>query len=89
MISESDFDSTQGVYVKAPQIRVVLRPVPNERYELWLVLHVPEGLEPNTVRLGRGSYDQKDATKMILNVYTSIAARFAFDGTADGSKSAH
>ena len=74
-------------YIDAPRIQIVLRPIPLERYEVWLVLYVPDGREPNTVRLGHDSYDRNGAVKMILDVYTSIGEQFAFDGTVTGSES--
>jgi hypothetical protein len=74
-------------FIDAPRIQVVLVPTrgQKERFELWLVLHVPDGRSPTTVKLGKETYDRDGAIKAILEVYTSIGERFAFEGTADGS----
>ena len=69
-------------YVAAPRIEVVLVPsttqAAQENYELWLILRVPDGKEPTTVRLGAGPYDRDAAVKAMLEVYTTIGEFHAF-----------
>jgi hypothetical protein len=70
--------------ILAPRIEVVLVPVEGKGedgpYELWLLIHVPDGKPPTTVRLAGGPYDGEQSIKAILAVYTSIGEHFAFPG---------
>ena len=75
-------------HVVAPRIEVVLVPA-DGRYEAWLVLHVPDGKDPKTVRIGRDTYDREAAVKLLLDVYTKVGEDFCFDGTAEGSSGKH
>jgi hypothetical protein len=76
-------------FIDAPRIQVVLVPTDHQkdRFELWLVLHVPDGKPPTTTRLGKDNYDRDGAIKAILDVYSNIGDRFGFEGTAEGSVS--
>jgi hypothetical protein len=53
-------------YVQAPRIEIVLVPdeqggisnKPSELFDIWCVLHVPDGKDPTTVRVDGGPYDR-------------------------------
>jgi hypothetical protein len=71
-------------YVFAPRIEVVLVPKNNrpkcKNFETWLVLHVPDGAEPTTVKLA-DTRKQKQSIEKILEIYTAIGEKFCFPGT--------
>ncbi len=70
--------------IAAPRIEVALTGnAENGPYEVWLVLHVPDGGPPTTVKLGGKDemiYSKGDAVQMLLDIYTEIGERHAFPG---------
>ena len=64
-------------YIDAPRSEVILKPAGQERYETWLVLRVPDGKPPTTVRLD-GPNDRTASIESILSIYTTIGEHHAF-----------
>ena len=46
-------------------------------YEVWLILHVPDGKPPTTVPLDGGPWDRMDALMLIETIFTAIGEKFA------------
>ena len=74
----------------APRVEVVL--VPEEQptsadqvalaagtlFDAYLVLHVPDGEPPKTIRLDGGPFDKEGAINIILATYSTLTARSTF-----------
>jgi hypothetical protein len=72
-------------FVDAPRIQVVLTPdekeaninAPSALFDLWIVLHVPDGKPPTTVQVDGGPFNRDGAIDRLLEVYTEIGDKFA------------
>jgi hypothetical protein len=71
-------------YVDSPRIEVMLVP-DGERddinsdaslFDIWLVLHSPDGKAPTTVRLDGGPYNRGGAVEILCEVWKSISMEF-------------
>jgi hypothetical protein len=60
-----------------PGLQVVL--VPSEelrdRFESWLVLHVPDGQDALEIKLGKDSYSRDEAVAHLIEVFTAIGEK--------------
>jgi hypothetical protein len=75
--------------VRAPRVEVVL--VPEEQptsadqvalaagtlFDAYLVLHVPDGEPPKTIRLDGGPFDKEGAINIILATYSTLTEKYA------------
>jgi hypothetical protein len=73
----------------APRVEVVL--VPEEQptsadqvalaagtlFDAYLVLHVPDGEPPKTIRLDGGPFDKEGAINIILATYSTLTEKYA------------
>lgn len=71
-------------FVDAPRIQVVL--VPDEAgainsksalFDLWFVLHVPDGQAPTTVRIDGGPFDRGAAVEKLSEIWVDVGKRYA------------
>jgi len=46
-------------------------------FDVWLVLHVPDGRDPVTVRVNDGPFDRGDAMKKIAEMWGYIGKEYA------------
>src|SRR5436309_1210511 len=71
-------------YISAPRIEVVLVPdkeddnvnVSTTLFDVWLVMHVPDGQPPTTVRLDDGPYSRRDAQLKLMEVWNHVGMAF-------------
>jgi hypothetical protein len=71
-------------FVDAPRIQVVLTPdekeaninAPSTLFDLWIVLHVPDGKPPTTVRVDGGPFNREGALMRLLEIYTEVCDKF-------------
>ncbi len=84
----------ESTYIDAPRIQIVLVPeggaigkrgkVSNAtRFEPYMLLHVPDGKPPNTIKLrsaNKGSLTKDESIQYILKIYEEIGERHAFPG---------
>lgn len=73
--------------IGSPRIQVVLTIAEGsdgQRYDLWLVLDIPDGNPPTTVLLVR-SLDKEEATRKMGAIYTAIGERFGRVRNGEGS----
>ena len=72
-------------FISAPRIEVVLVPdshganvnVPTTLFDIWLVLHLPDGKLPETVRVDDGPFDREDAVMKLREIWESIGQKYA------------
>ena len=70
-------------FVSAPRIEIVLVPEngdPNASttlFDIWPVLHVPDGSAPTTVRVDDGPFDRDDAAMKLSEMWMGIGDMFA------------
>ena len=72
-------------YVSAPRIEVVLLPdeakanlnVPTTLFDICLVLHLPDGQPPETIRLDDGPFDRNGAVERLAEIWITIGEKFA------------
>jgi hypothetical protein len=64
---------------KEPGLQVVLVPSEelSDRFESWLVLHVPDGKDPLEIKLGKDSYSRDEAIAHLIEVFTAIGEKRA------------
>ena len=71
-------------FIAAPRIEVVLVPdekdanvnSPTTLFDVWIVLHVPDGERPATIRLDDGPFDRRDAKLKLIEVWDYIGKKF-------------
>jgi hypothetical protein len=70
--------------VVAPRIEVVLVPdsdgnlnASSALFDMWLVLHVPDGRDPETIRVDDGPFNRDDAIRKMSDIWGSIGREFA------------
>ena len=86
----TDEQKTRGKFwLAAPRVEVVL--VPEEQptsadqvalaagtlFDAYLVLHVPDGEPPKTIRLDGGPFDKEGAINIILATYSTLTEKYA------------
>jgi hypothetical protein len=72
-------------YLLAPRLEVVLTPdddkanvnSPTAMFDAWLVLHIPDGNPPTTVRFDGGPFNREDAARMIAAAFTTLGEKYA------------
>jgi hypothetical protein len=77
-------------FTSAPRLEVMLIPLekaPGKNslgsetlYEVYLVLHVPDGKPPTTLRLDHGPFDQDGAYNILLAAYATLGEKYAQSG---------
>lgn len=91
MAVESDFESN---YLEAPRIQIILIPEGGKiaehgeisdatRFEPYMLLHMPDGKPPNTIKLrsaNKESLSRDECVRYILKIYEEISERHAFPG---------
>jgi hypothetical protein len=70
--------------ITAPRIEVVLVPeapgninTSSALFDIWLVLHMPDGRNPETVRLDDGPFDRDDAIMKMSDIWGYIGKEYA------------
>ena len=72
-------------YVDAPRIQVVLVPdsesvnldAPTALFDIWLMLHMPDGQPPTTVRLDGCPFDREDAARRLAEIWDYVGQKYA------------
>jgi hypothetical protein len=72
-------------HVAAPRIEIMLVPdsdadnlnAESALFDLYLVLHIPDGKLPTTVRADGGPYDRHDAALKLSEMWVQIGEQFA------------
>jgi hypothetical protein len=72
-------------FISAPRIELVLVPdsqsdnvnVPATLFDIWLVLHVPDGLVLETVPVDDGPFDREDAVMKLCEIWDYIGQKYA------------
>jgi hypothetical protein len=65
-------------FISAPRVEVLLIPLDQAKnsvsmlYEACLVLHVPDGKPPTTIRLDHGPFDQDGAYNILLAAFATL-----------------
>ena len=76
-------------FMSAPRLEVMLIPLDNglnknssseTLYEACLVLHVPDGKPPTTIRLDHGPFDQDGAYNILLAAFATLGEKYAPSG---------
>lgn len=71
--------------VASPRIEIVLAhpSKASGRLAIWLLLHVPDGGSPTTIRMTKPGQDvsQVAATLKLSEIFVDIGERHAFEGT--------
>lgn len=70
--------------VAAPRLEVVLVPETPDNintssalFDVWLVAHVHDGREPETVRVDDGPFDRDDAARKMAENWVNICKQYA------------
>jgi hypothetical protein len=68
-----------------PSIKVLLVPSEelSDRFESWLVLHLPDGKVPFETKLGKDSYSRDEAVTHLIEVFTAIGEKHAVGEAPD------
>ena len=70
-------------FVDAPRMQIVLIPEsdtinsPSALFDIWLVLHMPEGKDPTTVRVDGGPYNREGAIRKLADMWGEIGKQYA------------
>jgi hypothetical protein len=71
-------------FIGAPRVEVLLIPLDQADknsasmlYEACLVLHVPDGKPPTTIRLDHGPFDQDGAYNILLAAFATLGEKYA------------
>jgi hypothetical protein len=72
-------------YVDAPRIQIVLVPdteddnvnKPSTLFDVWLVLHVPDGKDSETIRIDGGPFNREDAAIKLSEMWGYIGLKYA------------
>jgi hypothetical protein len=70
-------------FITSPRVEVVLVPdsvgssVNAGLFDIWVVLHVPDGEKPTTVRVQGGPFDRADAVEKLCAIWTDVGRKFA------------
>jgi hypothetical protein len=69
-------------FIDAPRIQIVLVPEserninsPSALFDIWLVLHMPDGKPPTTVRINGGPYDRDSAAMRLATIWGELGER--------------
>jgi hypothetical protein len=70
--------------ISAPRIEVALVPdshsdnvnVPTTLFDIWLVLHLPDGKIPETIRVDKGPFDREDAMMKLCEIWEYIGQKY-------------
>ena len=76
----ADTREVQAIY--APRIEVALIPAEGETledgpYDIWLILHLPDGQPPTTVLTDGGPWDRGESLMLIETIWTALGEKFA------------
>jgi hypothetical protein len=72
-------------FIDAPRLQVVLVPdsesenvnVATALFDIWLLLHVPDGKSPTTVRVDGGPFDRDDAVRKLSEIWNYLGQKYA------------
>jgi len=70
-------------FVDAPRMQIVLIPEgdainsPSTLFDIWLVLHMPDGKAPTTVRVDGGPYNREGALGKLADMWGAIGKQYA------------
>jgi hypothetical protein len=71
-------------YLSVPRVEVLMIPLEKTDkistralFEVYLVLHVPDGKPPMTIRCNNGPFNQDRAYNILLAAYTTLGEKYA------------
>ena len=50
---------------------------PTALFDIWLMLHMPDGQPPTTVRLDGGPFDREDAARRLAEIWDYVGQKYA------------
>ena len=75
-------DTREVQALHAPRIEVAVLPAEDETlkdgpYEVWILLHLPDGQPPTAVLTDGGPWDRGESLMLIETIWTALGEKFA------------